>query len=134
MDREGENNFGFIPILFVCLFVLFRECNCLRRQELLLLLCGTQVLFGSIFLLLALIFSAFVISCMDIPSSKEAFTPGECNSFFWQRGSKVCSARFEDSILPFFNLFCLLDFFFCFLLPDLLSSILSCTSVTSFLC
>ena len=68
--------------MFVCLFVLFRECNCLRRQELLLLLCGTQVLFGSIFLLLALIFSAFVISWMDIPSSKEAFTPGECNSFF----------------------------------------------------
>jgi len=33
---------------------------------------------------------------------------------FWQRGSKLCSARFEDSILPFFNLFCLLDIFSAF--------------------
>ena len=31
---------------------------------------------------------------------------------FWQRGSKFCSARFEDSILPFFNLFCPLDISF----------------------
>ena len=51
---------------------------------------------------------------MDIPSSIEAFTPGRCNSFFWQRRSKLCSARFEDSILPFFNLFCLLDIFSAF--------------------
>ena len=51
---------------------------------------------------------------MDIPSSKEAFTPGRCNSFFWQRGSKLYSARFEDSILPFFNLFFLLDIFSAF--------------------
>ena len=55
-----------------------------KRQEqlLLLLLCGTQLLFGARFLLLALIFSVFVISWMDIPSSKEAFTPDRCNSFF----------------------------------------------------
>ena len=87
-----------------------------RRQELLLLLCGTQLLklFGTRFLLLALIFSTIVISWMDIPSSIEAFTPGRCNSFSWQRGSKLCSARFEDSILPFFNLFCLLDLFSAF--------------------
>ena len=87
-----------------------------RRQELLLLLCGTQLLklFGARFLLLALIFSAFAISWMDIPSSVEAFTPGKCNSFFWQRRSKLCSARSEDSILPFFNLFCLLDIFSAF--------------------
>ena len=87
-----------------------------RRQGLLLLLCGTQLLklFGARFLLLALIFFAFVFSWMDIPSSIEAFTPGRCNSFFWQRHSKLCSARFEDSILPFFNLFCLLDIFSAF--------------------
>ena len=70
--------------------------------------------FGARFLLLALICSAFVFSWMDFPSSIEAFTPGRCNSFFWQRRSKLCSARFEDSILPFFNLFCLLDFFSAF--------------------
>ena len=106
-----------------------------RHQELLLLLCGTQLLklFGTRFLLLALIFSTFVISWMDIPSSIEALTPGRCNSFFWQRGSKLCSARFEDSILPFFNLLSV-GSFFCFLLPDLLSYILSCVSVRSFLC
>ena len=70
---------------------------------------------------------------MDIPSSIEAFTPGRCNSFFWQRHSKLCSARFEDSILPFFNLFCLLDIFSAFFfLPDLLSYILYCISVRSF--
>ena len=54
-------------------------------------------------------FSALVISWMDIPRSKEAITPARCNSFSWHRGSNPYSAHFEDSILPVFSLFCVLD-------------------------
>ena len=75
MDWAGEN------ILFVRPFVLFRECNC-KASGTIIIAVWHPAPFCSRFLLLALIFSAFVISWMDIPSSKEAFTPGRCNSFF----------------------------------------------------
>ena len=82
-----------------------------QEQLLLLLLCGIQLLFGARFLLLALIFSVFVISWMDIPSSKEAFTPGRCNSFF---GNEVLSFVVLALRIRFCHLFCLLDIFSAF--------------------
>ena len=80
-----DNNFVFPPLSYSASVIIVRR----QEQLLLLLLCGTQLLFGARFLLLALIFSVFVISWMDIPSSKEAFTPGRCNSFFF--GNEVLS-------------------------------------------
>ena len=70
-------------ILYVRPFVLFRECYCasviVRRQELLLFLCGTRLLFSPWFVLMVFNFG-FIVNWMDIPSSKQAITRGGCNS------------------------------------------------------
>ena len=80
MDWAGENNFVCPP---VCLIprVLLHMRNCKASGTLVVPLWHSAP-FWPMICADGVNFSNFIINWMDIPSSKEAFTPGRCNSIF----------------------------------------------------
>ena len=85
MDWAGENNFICPPVSLIPR-VLLHMRNCKASGTLIVPLWHSAP-FWPMICSDGVNFSDFIIDWMDIPSSKEAFTPGRCNSIFWQRGS-----------------------------------------------
>ena len=110
LNWAEENNFVCPP---VCLIprVLLHMRNCKASGTLIVPLWHSTP-FWPMICADGVNFSDFIINWMDIPSSKEAFSPGRCNIIF---GNEVLSfrmlARFEGSILTVVNLFCPLAIF-----------------------